>query len=384
MTTTQDIEELRRLAQAATPGIWCHVQRGISRWHGERIEVDLNPICDFAMLQDCCVHEYDRAYENAAYIQAVNPAAIIGLIDTIQAQAERIKVLELDLDVQAGSIDAAKGVNARQAERIKALEGQLDDATAAARSDQMIAETAQAAASRLLTERDNLRAQLNAIAATEPVGKVEIAHDMNDAFMRSLPIGTKLFTRPMPAEIENVEPVIWAISYDGVTPYTLWHEGDGPLLDCEVERQGGTTQKMPLFTRPMPAQPIIGSQAIHDAITVDPTLADCSQDVNAEIEKVEPVAIALNTGTRQAVKWLQNIPHGEKLYTRPMPAQSAEHCLWARNGHEPCQHVKPMQDVTELVEALEKLARLGNGEHYGNSDGNMIARKALSKYKGAK
>ena len=114
------------------------------------------------------------------------------------------------LDVQAGSIEAVQAVNTRQAERIKALEGQLDDATAAARSDQMIAETAQAAAARLLTERDELRAQL--------------------------------------AEIENVEPVIWAISYDGVTPYTLWHEGDGPLLDCEVKRQGGTTQKMPLYT----------------------------------------------------------------------------------------------------------------------------------------
>ena len=52
----------------------------------------------------------------------------------------------------------------------------------------------------------------------------------------------------------------------------------------------------------------------------------------------------------------------EPLFTRPMPAQN----------------------VTELVEALEKLARLGNGEHYGNSDGNMIARMALSRYKGAK
>ncbi|MBK9348556.1 MAG: hypothetical protein IPN06_20200 [Burkholderiales bacterium] len=51
-----------------------------------------------------------------------------------------------------------------------------------------------------------------------------------------------------------------------------------------------------------------------------------------------------------------------ELFTRPMPAQN----------------------VTELVEALEKLARLGNGEHYGNSDGNMIARMALSRYKGAK
>lgn len=57
-----------------------------------------------------------------------------------------------------------------------------------------------------------------------------------------------------------------------------------------------------------------------------------------------------------------SLPIGTKLFTRPMPAQ----------------------DVTELVEALEQLARLGNGEHYGNSDGNMIARDALSKYKGAK
>lgn len=137
---------------------------------------------------------------------------------TLQSQAERIKVLELDLDVQAGSIEAVQAVNTRQAERIEALEGQLDDATAAARSGQMIAETAQAAAARLLTERDELRAQL--------------------------------------AEIENVEPVIWAISYDGVTPYTLWHEGNGPLLDYEVKRQGGTTQKMPLYTRPMPAQDV--------------------------------------------------------------------------------------------------------------------------------
>jgi len=30
-----------------------------------------------------------------------------------------------------------------------------------------------------------------------------------------------------------------------------------------------------------------------------------------------------------------------------------------------------------LRKALEKLARLGNGEHYGNSEGNVIARKAL-------
>ena len=36
---------------------------------------------------------------------------------------------------------------------------------------------------------------------------------------------------------------------------------------------------------------------------------------------------------------------------------------------------------TDLLAALEKLARLGNGEHYGNSDGNMIARAAIARGK---
>ena len=31
----------------------------------------------------------------------------------------------------------------------------------------------------------------------------------------------------------------------------------------------------------------------------------------------EPVAIALNTGTKQGVKWLKNVEHGERLYTTP-------------------------------------------------------------------
>jgi len=41
-----------------------------------------------------------------------------------------------------------------------------------------------------------------------------------------------------------------------------------------------------------------------------------------------------------------------------------------------------LEEVRALVEALEKLARLGNGDLYGNSDGNMIARTALAKLKG--
>ena len=36
----------------------------------------------------------------------------------------------------------------------------------------------------------------------------------------------------------------------------------------------------------------------------------------------------------------------------------------------------------ELLETLEKLARLGNGERYGNSEGNVIARTAIAKAEG--
>ena len=39
-------------------------------------------------------------------------------------------------------------------------------------------------------------------------------------------------------------------------------------------------------------------------------------------------------------------------------------------------------ELAKAVEALEKLARLGNGDHYGNSDGNMIARTIVAELKG--
>lgn len=35
----------------------------------------------------------------------------------------------------------------------------------------------------------------------------------------------------------------------------------------------------------------------------------------------EPVAIALNTGTKQGVKWIKNVEHGIPLYTAPPAAQ---------------------------------------------------------------
>jgi exonuclease VII small subunit len=44
--------------------------------------------------------------------------------------------------------------------------------------------------------------------------------------------------------------------------------------------------------------------------------------------------------------------------------------------------VKKQAKLFKAVEAFEKLARLGNGDRYGNSDGNMIARATLAEIEG--
>ena len=38
--------------------------------------------------------------------------------------------------------------------------------------------------------------------------------------------------------------------------------------------------------------------------------------------------------------------------------------------------------LAKAVEALDRLARLGNGDRYGNSEGNVIARTTLAEIKG--
>lgn len=63
----------------------------------------------------------------------------------------------------------------------------------------------------------------------------------------------ELFVDRIRAADQQAEPVAWAISYDGVQPYSLWDFGDGPLLDLEVKRLGGAWKKMPLYTSPSPA-----------------------------------------------------------------------------------------------------------------------------------
>ena len=46
-----------------------------------------------------------------------------------------------------------------------------------------------------------------------------------------------------------------------------------------------------------------------------------------------------------------------------------------------CVNEQPAKDalIKELVEGLEKLARLGNEPHFGNSKGNVIAQELLAR-----
>lgn len=51
-----------------------------------------------------------------------------------------------------------------------------------------------------------------------------------------------------------------------------------------------------------------------------------------------------------------------------------------KSGKEAAAELRRLHESNqELLAVLEKLARLGNGDHYGNSDGNMIARAAIAK-----
>ena len=87
-------EELKRLAQAATPGPWEY----------QKDSKDF-PINGYVVVRDCiysvCVLPYegirtdDRVTDNGAYIAAANPAAILALI---QQRDELLAALELFME----------------------------------------------------------------------------------------------------------------------------------------------------------------------------------------------------------------------------------------------------------------------------------------------
>ena len=110
---------------------------------------------------------------------------------------------------------------------------------------------------RLMDERDTLRAQLAEIENTEPVLVVE------------------------------KEPDYWSGGH--------FHEGSRSYI--KPTKVWSLPIGTELFTRPMPPQ-IIGLQDVHDAITANPTLADCAQDVTefdeSQFKSVEDLIAHLN------------------------------------------------------------------------------------------
>ena len=225
-----------------------------------------------------------RLRERATFLGPELTIAILPeAADLLQSQAERIKELETD--------------NRSLAQTVELLSVQHDEAcaelagmTTNTATDRHLVDLANDTATRLLKERDTLRAQL--MDAELHTKQVERGLDKATAQL---------------AEIEKTEPVAWSgVNFDGM------------------------------------------AEAF-------------SRVIEAQHSKDHPFHNPINTDAQRALRELKFIVPALKLFTLPMPTQ----------------------DVAELVEALEKLARLGNGEHYGNSDGNMIARDALSKYKGA-
>ena len=95
MTTTTNLIELRKLAEAAHPEVHGHTEQWFTA-----SALHLN---------------FGFSSKNSAFIAAANPEKIIGLLNAIKAQAKQIEALQAD----AESMNAALLKVARMAEELK-------------------------------------------------------------------------------------------------------------------------------------------------------------------------------------------------------------------------------------------------------------------------
>ena len=64
----------------------------------------------------------------------------------------------------------------------------------------------------------------------------------------------------------------------------------------------------------------------------------------------------------------------------PIHATKESACDWCRKSADRIEALTAK--LAKAVEALDRLARLGNGDRYGNSEGNVIAQTTLAEIKG--
>ena len=90
-----NIEELKRLAEAATPGPWSH--REYVAGIGDGVDSDMFHVAD------------DMNTEDAIYVAAANPAAVLELIDYVQSLESTLRSASDDLKkAQDGEIAALR------------------------------------------------------------------------------------------------------------------------------------------------------------------------------------------------------------------------------------------------------------------------------------
>ena len=156
--TTPNIEELRKLAEAATPGPWAFgtfhrllvVQtdkHGYADKHSAIADIGAGSIPWDATADSM------QEYNDAEYIAAANPAAVITLLDQLQSQAERIKVIERESEMRRIALHDVM----LESDQLRA---QLAGMTANTATDRYLVDLANDTATRLLKERDTLRAEL--------------------------------------------------------------------------------------------------------------------------------------------------------------------------------------------------------------------------------
>jgi hypothetical protein len=64
----------------------------------------------------------------------------------------------------------------------------------------------------------------------------------------------------------------------------------------------------------------------------------------------------------------------------PIHATKESACDWCRKSADRIEALTAK--LAKAVEALDRLARLGNGDRYGNSEGNVIAQTTIAEIKG--
>lgn len=158
-----DTKELRRLAQAATPGPWIN--------HGRQPNVAGLPHSAVAA-KTLLARVYSEAYgdveqetANASFIAAANPAAVSELLDRLEA-------------AEAEALEEAR-LNGMGSER----------------EAKHLAQTA------LMKQKyDDLRAKIEAMERQEPVGEIQRANSTGNYICSEvwvpLPVGSKLYALP--------------------------------------------------------------------------------------------------------------------------------------------------------------------------------------------